>query len=191
MKKRIDGVYAWKVNGVIRYVGSGKNITDSRKSNHLARLRKGKHCKGLQALYNELGESTFEFIVLEECAVKDLYVREKYYMELYKDTVLNENKIRQIYKKKRTGLKAREHKSQFRSMFSSVNNPNCHTNIEVIINIKMAISQGYRNKDIAAKFEKSEQYISAIKNGRRWKNVSVNNIVPIGILDTGSINIMA
>lgn len=191
MKKRIDGVYAWEVNGVIRYVGSGKNITDSRKSNHLARLRKGKHCKGLQALYNELGESVFQFIVLEECAVKDLYIKEKYYMELYKDTVLNKNKIVQTYKRKRTGLKAREHKSQFRNMFSSVNNPNCHTNIQVIINIKMAISQGCRNKDIAAKFGKSEQYISSIKNGRRWKNISINNVVPIGILAAENTSVMA
>lgn len=172
--KKVNGVYGWVVDGVVRYVGSGKNVTDSRKSNHLAKLRKGTHtCPKLQELFDEVGEGKFEFVVLEECLIRDLFERERYYRELYDSTVYNVNKVRNTCKSKRTGLKAKRHKELFSELMSGESNPNCQTDIEEILAIKLCIKNGMPNKEIARIFGKSPSYVSKIKIGYRWADVEI------------------
>lgn len=190
---KINGVYAWEVNGIVRYVGSGHNITDSRKSNHLANLRHGKHSnRALQEAFDKFGEDAFKFVVLEECAVRDLYTREKYYMDQYQDTIFNVVGINNTKKQKRTGKKAVSHKTKFKDMFSNVNNPNCQTKLETIIAIKRDIAAGLSNREIGIKYGKSSAYISRIRVGDRWNSITIDNIftgnVPIDSLFVGNIN---
>lgn len=123
--KRELTVYCWKVNEIVRYVGSGKDITDSRKSNHLARLRKGTHIKELQMDYDTYGEASFDFVILEECGVKECFEKEKIYSQLYQDTIYNKNEVKNTKKRIKTGLKAKRHKEKFSELMSGENNPNC------------------------------------------------------------------
>lgn len=61
-----SGIYAWLnlVNGKV-YVGSSNNLP-RRKYHHTRKLKIGKHVNAhLQSAWNEYGESTFEFMILE------------------------------------------------------------------------------------------------------------------------------
>ena len=160
----------------MRYIGSGKDVLNSRKSNHWSRLRKNKHCKKLQTLWDEFGEDSFEFVVLEECLIRECFEKEDKFMKEYKDTIVNTNGIRDTKKSKKTGLKAKVHKEHFKEMFSGELNPNCHTEIDVIIAIKTDIAAGLKNKDIVIKYGKSPAYISNIRVGNRWADVVIDNI---------------
>lgn len=65
----------------LRYVGSSFNVRN-RLSEHLRRLRKGKHDrKMIQRAYEEYGEPKFQFEMLEECGSSVLPEREKYWIE--------------------------------------------------------------------------------------------------------------
>jgi group I intron endonuclease len=70
------------VNGKI-YVGSSIDIS-KRFYKHLWMLRKGVHdnCH-LQNSFNEYGENSFKFSILEFCDEKDLVIRENYYIEFF------------------------------------------------------------------------------------------------------------
>lgn len=64
------------------YVGSGVNI-ENRWRSHRSGLRNNTHYNyKLQDKWNEYGESEFNFIVLEECAPNDLFLREQYWIDL-------------------------------------------------------------------------------------------------------------
>lgn len=199
MCKVINGVYVLKFGGVVRYVGSGKDITDSRKSNHLARLRSGNHNKELQKYWDEFGENEFEFEVLEQCPRKNCFERERYYKEIYKNTIVKSNKIKNTKKSIKTGLKAKRHRDKFRELNSGTNNPNCQTPTELIIKIKKMLAEGISVKEIAKITGKSESYIYNIKNGYRWSSVKLEDyivkekeIASIGVLSTsGNLNTLA
>jgi hypothetical protein len=176
MSKKLNGVYAWKVNGLIRYIGSGKQLIKSRKSNHLSRLREGMHCEGLQKLYDELGEESFEFVIIEECRVKDLFEREKHYKDLYKDTIFNENDVVNFKKSIKTGLKAKRHKEKFSLIMSGENNPmNSKLSEGDVLLIKQMLKDGIRQGEIAEIFNISKSFVSSINTGKRWKYVNIED----------------
>jgi hypothetical protein len=127
----------------------------------------------LQKLYDECGEDSFQFVILKKCLVQDLLKWEKYFKDLHKETVFNINDIVKTKKKKRVGKKSKNHKQKFRELFSGENNPNCQNSIDTIIQIKVAIRNGMKNKDIALMFGKNDAYISKIKNGYRWADVEI------------------
>ena len=80
----VSGVYLIKcltTNKV--YVGSSSNIR-YRFWQHRSHLRKGiHHSSRLQREWQEYGENSFEFLVIEEVEVDKLFAREKYYINLY------------------------------------------------------------------------------------------------------------
>lgn len=82
---KVSGVY--KIVNLINnkfYVGSAVNLYD-RYYSHKASLKKGRHKNShLQNAFNKYGEENFKFIVLEECEIKDILIREQYYKDLYK-----------------------------------------------------------------------------------------------------------
>ncbi|WIV10530.1 GIY-YIG nuclease family protein [Proteiniborus sp. MB09-C3] len=117
------GIYAILINDVIRYIGSSVNL-ESRKSNHLARLRKGTHHKELQKLFDKYGEESFKFYVLDYCNKSSCYELEKLHMMIHADTIVNENKVRDTKKKVRRGLESKNHKDKFSKLMSGENNPN-------------------------------------------------------------------
>ena len=79
-----SGIYAIRshVSGKL-YVGSAGSIP-ARWALHRKRLRGGYHTNPhLQAAWEAYGEDAFEFLVLEHCEIKDLLVREQYYIDFF------------------------------------------------------------------------------------------------------------
>lgn len=175
MAKKIIGAYGIKVNGELKYVGSADDCI-KRKSCHLANLRKNKHKnRSLQADYNLQGESAFSFEILEECLIKDLFLVEIKYMELYPD-IFNKRTIKNTEKNIRRGREAANYKQKRSEVTSGENNGHCQTTIEQIKEIKRLIVSGLKNKDIAELTDKSPTYISRIRTGDRWKSVEVEEV---------------
>lgn len=175
-KKRIDGVYLIKNNITLRVrVGSAKDIP-KRFSNYLARLRGGIANKQMQEDYNEYGEQSFEFIILEECAVKDLFKREQYYQNLYDDVAkYNVNKVRNTDKKIRRGKEAKNYKEKRSKITSGENNGHCTKLTEDDVKeIKQMLADRVKQTVIAKKFDVSQTLIWNIKEGNRWASVSLN-----------------
>lgn len=78
---KISGIYKIQIKEHV-YIGSSKNI-QNRLSNHRKTLRSGKHKNPiLRSVYNKYGESEMIISVLEICEVKDLLVKEKYWIDL-------------------------------------------------------------------------------------------------------------
>ena len=173
--KKIIGIYGWEVYGIIRYVGHAHDIKNSRQHNHISKMRYGKHTKKMQAFWNEINdESAWKLVVLEECSVHDLLVRESYWKDLHKDTIKNTNKIKNLKKTFRTGLNSKRHKEQFRELFSGEKNPNYQEgNIDIVIAIKYLLEKGIKNKEICKIFDCNPEYVSRIKTKKRWKDVVV------------------
>ena len=62
------------------YIGSAIDM-DGRKYRHLNDLKTGKHHNShMQRIYNKYGASVFEFTVVEECTMDNLYIREEYHI---------------------------------------------------------------------------------------------------------------
>jgi group I intron endonuclease len=70
------------------YIGQSSNIT-ARWSSHRALLNRGAnggdrhHSKMLQESWNEYGQDSFSFSILERCAVEELEGRERYWINRY------------------------------------------------------------------------------------------------------------
>lgn len=173
--KKVVGIYAWEVSGIIRYVGHGHDIKGSRQGNHLSKMRHGKHTKKMQAFWDEVNdESQWKLVILEECSVHDLLIRESYWKDLYKDTIKNTNNINKFKKTFRTGHNAKKQKEKFSELFSGVKNPNCQNKIETVIAIKYLLENtDMRGRDIARLFDVNDEYVSKIKIKLRWKDVEV------------------
>ena len=83
MSKRYPGVYRiiCQETGDC-YVGSSAYL-QSRKSEHLQRLRKNEHANiHLQRAWNKYGEESFIFEILERPSVKELVEREQYWIDV-------------------------------------------------------------------------------------------------------------
>lgn len=188
MCKKIVGIYLIKNNITRRVrVGSSKDC-QKRWSNYLACLRNGIANKKMQEDYGNYGEQSFEFIILEICLVKDLFTREKYYLEEVYDDVsfYNANRVISKVKKFKTGLKAKEHKQHFRDMFSGENNPNCTKLNQQKANeiLWMKNNTELSQKEIGDLYNVSPNMVSRIGNDR-WVN-SVESI-PETYLDESKV----
>lgn len=78
----VTGIYEIRctANGR-RYIGSASDFR-SRRATHWAQLRRSSHSNPpLQAAWNKYGESSFEWGILEHCAVDDLLSREQHYFD--------------------------------------------------------------------------------------------------------------
>lgn len=64
------------------YIGSSKDI-ETRLSSHFRSLKKGRHVNNhLQSSFNKYGENNFITEIVEECNIKDLLLREQYYLDI-------------------------------------------------------------------------------------------------------------
>lgn len=171
-----SGVYSLVLDGITRYVGSASDF-ESRKSNHLAKLRKNKHeIANLQNIFNEVTEDKFEFVVLEFCKKSSLLEIEDYYQELYKDTIFNVNDVVKTKKKLRRGKEAANHKQKLSKINSGEGNPNAKlTENQAGEIIYLKNNTNMSKKDIAKKYNVSVPHIYRIGT-KRWKGV---NPVPV------------
>ncbi len=71
-----------------RYVGSSKNIARRMDYHHKSLLRNNKHWNcHLQSAWNKYGESSFDFLIIEEVSNEtELNVREQYWMDFHRAT---------------------------------------------------------------------------------------------------------
>lgn len=174
-KKRIDGVYLYKNNITLRVrVGSAKDVY-KRQSNYLAKLRGGTANKLMQEDYNMFGEQSFEFIILEECNVKDLFKREQYWLKQYGDCAMyNKNKIVNVNKKIRKGKQAKNYKKERSKITSGENNGNnTKLNIEDVKQIKMLLLKGVSQAELSRQYCVSPTLVWNIYHGNRWASVTV------------------
>lgn len=171
--KRVDGIYLIKNMVTLRVrVGSAKDVY-KRFSNYKARLRGGKANKLMQEDYNEYGEQSFEFVLLEECLVRDLYLKEAYYLELYAGCAsYNKNAIKNLEKKIRRGKEAKNYKEKRSKVTSGTNNGhNTKLVPNDVLEIRDLLLTGLSLKSIANKFDVSQTLIYNIKAGKRWASV--------------------
>ena len=83
----------WNTSGIYKistlhnneiYIGSAKCF-NKRTSLHITNLRKNKHhSKYLQSVFNKYGIDNIKFELLEECNVEDLFIKEQFYLDLFK-----------------------------------------------------------------------------------------------------------
>jgi group I intron endonuclease len=81
-KQTISGIYkiTCQVNNKF-YVGSAKDIK-TRWVHHKSKLRRNKHDNSLlQRAVNKYGLNFFIFEIIEQCSIKDLLVKEQYYLD--------------------------------------------------------------------------------------------------------------
>ena len=75
-----SGVYKITI-GEHFYIGSSQDVY-LRKSSHLSKLKLKKHPNNyMQNVYNKYGVENFVFCVLEYCDVKDLIIKEQFYID--------------------------------------------------------------------------------------------------------------
>lgn len=185
MKKKKIGVYLIKNNMTLRVrVGSAKDI-NKRFSNYRAKLRGGNGNKLMQQDFNEYGEGSFEFIILEECKVSELFEKEKKWMKEYADCInYNVNKIKNVNKKVRRGIEAKNYKEKRSKITSGENNGhNTKLSEQDVIKIKYMLEDGVKQNIITDKFNISPGLVSNIKKGRRWASVKIDKekVVPTAI----------
>ncbi|PJI09958.1 MULTISPECIES: GIY-YIG nuclease family protein [Clostridium] len=187
MSKVKIGIYLIKNNITRRVrVGSSKDIK-RRFSNYKAKLRGGCANKLMQQDYNEYGEKSFEFIILKECNVKDLYKMEKYYLDLYSDCAMyNKNAIKNLNKKIRRGKEAANYRQKRSAITSGENNGhNTKLSKENVFEILDMIQDGVNKNVIEIKFDICKGYTNRIghdrwvKEYKEWMN-NHNNIEAIG-----------
>lgn len=192
-KKRNDGVYLIKNNVTLRVrVGSAKDI-QKRWSNYLSKLRGGSGNKLMQQDYNDYGEQSFEFIVLEECNVAELFKREQYWYKQYSDCAMyNKNKIRNTDKKIRRGKEAKKYKTERSKITSGENNGhNTKLSKEDVFEILDMLENGVPKRIIEEKFHICKGYTNRIgydrwvKEYNEWtKNKVVSTAIDTTIMST-------
>lgn len=176
-KKRIDGIYLIKNNITRRgRVGSAKDIY-KRFSNYKSALRNGNANELMQQDFNDYGEQSFEFIILEECNVADLFKREKYYQDLYSDCAkYNKNRVVNTTKKIRRGKEAKNYKEKRSAITSgSKNGNNSKLSENDVKDIrKMLLLGEYTQSKIAEIYNCSQTLIFNIKVNNRWASVQLS-----------------
>lgn len=177
---KFSGIYAIKntVTGAIR-VGSSRDI-HKRFSNYKSLLNNNKYNnKAMQEDWNEYGKDNFEFIILECCGVKDLFVREKFWMEQFGDKcIYNTNKIKNTKKKIIKGKKREEIHNRKSVAQAGENNPRCKMTKEIAGQILwLREHTNLTNVQIALYFNNivNKNMVSRIGKDR-WKDVE--EIIP-------------
>lgn len=78
------------VNGK-QYIGSSKSVA-LRRTAHFSALRHNCHYNShLQSSFNKYGEQSFDFKVIEICSIDDLFVREKYHLDITESLIKGYN----------------------------------------------------------------------------------------------------
>lgn len=129
---KINGVYLIKNNVTKRIrIGSATDIA-KRFSHYKSSLKAGNGNKLMVEDVLNYGLDSFEFIVLEECSIEDLFITEQKYMNLYSDCLkkdygYNSNRVRKREKYIRSLEEQREYKEKRSKVTSGEKNGHCTT----------------------------------------------------------------
>ncbi|GCD13154.1 GIY-YIG nuclease family protein [Clostridium tagluense] len=188
-KRRIDAVYLIKNNVTLKCrVGSCKNVK-KRWSNYKSRLKSGNGNKLMQEDYNNYGIQSFDFVILEELNVKDLFKREQFWLEEYADCAMyNKNRVVNVDKKIRTGREAKNYKNKRSLVTSGEKNGHC----TVLTEQKASEILWLKNKSKIKQIDIAEMYgckptmVSRIGNDR-W--INVEEIKPLNYMEKEIVSI--
>ncbi len=177
MKANICGIYKIENELGEVYVGSAneKSGIAKRWSNHLSKLRQGKHkYHQLQNSWNQ-NVNNLKWEILEECcgniSKEELASREKWWIDYC-------NKIDgwTVINKQQNKITRRTQVSDITNMSLAQrgnNNPNARLTEEDVIKIKAILRNGSTYEQVADLFGVSESHIRNIDNGLKWKHVKV------------------
>lgn len=189
-KKIVTGVYLIKNNINLKVrVGSASNC-DKRFSTYKAELRNASKNanKNMQSDYNEFGEQSFDFIILEECTEEDLFKREQFWLKEYSDCAMyNKNRVVNTNKKVST-VEEKEIKRKSRSKATSgVMNGHCTvlTELKASEILWLKNNTKMKQKDIAVLYGCSPNLVSRIGKDR-WKNVV--EIMPLNFIEIEKVD---
>ncbi|WP_243155994.1 GIY-YIG nuclease family protein [Clostridium sp. C2-6-12] len=173
---KINGVYLIK-NSITKRIriGSATDI-DKRFSHYKSSLKAGKgNAKMVEDVVN-YGLDSFEFIILEECSIEDLFITEQKYMNLYsdcfkKDYGYNSNRVRKREKYIRDLEEAREYKEKRSKVTSGELNGHCTCLDQQKANeiLWLKLNTNIKYKDIAELYGCSSNMVSRIMKDR-WMN---------------------
>lgn len=176
MCNKINGVYLIKnsISKKIR-IGSATDVM-KRFSNYKSNLSNAiGNAQMVEDVVN-YGLDSFEFIILEECSIEQLFEREAYYQDLYsecfdKDYGYNSNRVRKREKYIRSLEEQREYKEKRSKITSGELNGHCTTlnqdKANEILWLKNNTDMKY--KDIAELYGTTGNMVSRIKKDR-WMN---------------------
>lgn len=163
------------------YIGQTIRPFNLRFNEHKSRLRTNKHKnKHLQSAWNKYGKENFEFHQIEECLVEIIDLREKYWIEHFKQIqeVYNlgcdvKNPMRGRKHSKETIQKMKERESPFKGRFHSVET-------------KEILSVKAKNQDQTKKYKKVERinrYTGEVKEYESIKSTKKDGFLPNKIVE--------
>jgi group I intron endonuclease len=164
------------------YIGSGVNLVAHRWSNHEWKMENGEHNKKLQADVDKYGIENFKFDVLKYCHKYELDDLEEDYFNIYKPYYNIDQKPK---RRKLNWYQNQKMKEKMSESQRGNNNPRWSGKIKddmEALKIKvLATYSEMKNKDIAALYNISPGFVSAIKTGKRYKHISIEDLSQIDI----------
>lgn len=164
------------------YIGHTARPTgfERRWSEHQRELSGGRHKNlHLQRAWDKDGAPAFVFEVLETCPPADCVNREQHYLDILLFASCDDARFRQLgYNIRRVGesnLGVKFSRQTCRRISISKrgnNNPSAKLAAEQVLQIHRLLCNGVRQKDIGLRFGITQQMVSHIKTGRKWKGSS-------------------
>lgn len=163
-----------------RYIGStGRDSGFAQRWSEHKRELVGRRHKNphLQRAWDRDGGDTLVFEVLEECESGRCLEREQFYLDTLLFANDQDDKFRQLgYNIRRIaesnlGIRfSRTTKQRMSISKSGCQNPSAKLDREQVLQIRALLDSGTKQKDIADRFGITQQMVSHIKMGRKWKN---------------------
>jgi len=168
----MTGIYGIKntLNNKI-YIGQSKNI-NKRWKTHIRQLRKNRHYnKHLLSSFNNNGEGSFEFLVLEECKESDLNTKEEEWINKFPRELVYNQKMHIVdlsgennpFYGKRHNLKSKEKMSNWKKEnFKGDGNPNFGKRWSFENRVKNSLKHPQtklKKEDVLKMIEKKPDYI--------------------------------
>jgi len=185
-KNKITGIYMIKCTQTKRFRIGGATDIMKRFSNYKSRLSSGLGNERMVEDVVNYGLDSFEFIVLEECSVEDLFKLESKYMNLYSDCLkdgYNSNRVRKREKFIRNLDEQREYKEKRSKITSGELNGHCtvldQEKANEILWLKLNTKMKY--KDIAELYGTTGNMVSRIMKDRWMQSIPV---MPVNFIES-------
>lgn len=162
-----------------RYIGHTARLTGfkERWSEHQRELLSKRHKNlHLQRAWDKNGASAFVFEILEKCSPMDCVDREQHYLDTLLFASCHDARFRQLgYNIRRIGesnLGVKFSQQTCKRMSASKcgnRNPSAKLTTEQVLQIQELLHDGVGQKAIGLRFSVTQQTVSNIKTGRKWK----------------------
>jgi len=169
---------------------------------HKSQLKHNKHYNShLQRSYNKHGEEVFEYVVVEECDVDDLSIREQHWIDTYRNKLYNtelyvkdqEGCHNRFYGKNHTKETKAKMSLSKKDVYNGKDNPNfgnkwsdkqrdkmrgsknakSKLNENDVVQIKEMLATGMKHANIADKFGVGRTVVTRINSGSRWGHIKI------------------